>query len=68
MNDTPQGDGNILDYDLVPFQIPHIRMNDTPQGDGNNTIITPSKNSSISIRIRMNDTPQGDGNMYSSYS
>ena len=36
MNDTPQGDGNIiLSFYLIEFYKFLIRMNDTPQGDGN---------------------------------
>ena len=40
MNDTPQGDGNILYLILyMYFLILLIRMNDTPQGDGNSFFI-----------------------------
>ena len=36
MNDTPQGDGNLTNINLLSlFTIIPIRMNDTPQGDGN---------------------------------
>ena len=35
MNDTPQGDGNILSLVYTISTLALIRMNDTPQGDGN---------------------------------
>ena len=36
MNDTPQGDGNIMFSNLIfVVNFIKIRMNDTPQGDGN---------------------------------
>ena len=36
MNDTPQGDGNMINtVHIKVVQKYLIRMNDTPQGDGN---------------------------------
>ena len=36
MNDTPQGDGNIMFSNFIfVVNFIKIRMNDTPQGDGN---------------------------------
>ena len=34
MNDTPQGDGNLIN-NYTKDTLLLIRMNDTPQGDGN---------------------------------
>ena len=62
MNDTPQGDGNLINTYFLNKYLFLIRMNDTPQGDGNLLIIVNSSPSN-SITIRMNDTPQGDGNI-----
>ena len=40
MNDTPQGDGNMINLSVpnLSMDILEIRMNDTPQGDGNGKI------------------------------
>ena len=60
MNDTPQGDGNLLlKVLMLQKKLLKIRMNDTPQGDGNTTIVLSNI---LTSSIRMNDTPQGDGN------
>ena len=54
--DTPEGDGNITEYDIVSANI--IEKWDTPQGDGK---ITEYDIVSANI-IEKWDTPEGDGN------
>ena len=55
--DTPEGDGNITEYDIVSANI--IEKWDTPEGDGNDSYVMIGV---CFVRIEKWDTPEGDGN------